>query len=251
MANCLGGTTATLQVVNTDCGCVSIQSISQSQNGLTFTITLDNGQSITLTLPIAPAAAAIVPEFRASGTLLQYSVDGGTTWITIYDLALLMDGLLYNNYANADTSGTTYQTLDTYTLPAAKLATNGDELLIEAVFTTDSWTSSAQYVRIQFGGNTLNTPLNIGFMASNINKIQYSVRLTRISNTQVEYQLNVRQFALGIGGSIMATNYMQDIKTISSLNLTTTTYAINADAKSVVTGDITSESLFVQLVKKQ
>lgn len=102
--NCLGGTGATLQVVNTDCGCVSISSISQAQNGLTFTITLDNGQSITLTLPTAPPADAIVPEFRASGTLLQYSVDGGTTWTTIYDLADA-DGvtILYNEFSGAVT----------------------------------------------------------------------------------------------------------------------------------------------------
>lgn len=249
--NCTGGQTASLQVQNLDCSCVSISSITWNQAGTQFTITLNNGQSITSPVLTGPAGTPIVPEFRASGTMLQYSVDGGTTWIDLYDLAALMDGILYNNYANASTSGTTWQTLDTYTLPAATLATDGDELLIEATFTTSSWTSSAQLARVQFGGNTLNTPLNAGFYASNVDKIVFSLRLSRISNTQVAYQLTISFVGATIGGGSVINEYKQAKQTISALNLTTTNYAINADGKSVVSGDVTSESLVVQLVNKK
>lgn len=249
--NCTGGTIPSLQVINGDCSCVSIQSITWNNAGNQFTITLTNGQSITSPVLEGAEGATPVIAFRVSGTILQYNVDGGA-WISLFDLASLTESNVLNNtYPNASTAGTAWETLGTYQLPAAKLASDGSEITIRTVFTTNAATPApTQLVRQTFNGSALNTPLNIGFYAKNITKIIIETRLSRVSNTSVKYEQEVQYCVTSIGGESVAQNYVQSLQTIAGLNLTTTAYDIDADANSDVAGDITLESFETIYYKK-
>lgn len=249
--NCIGGTIPSLQVQNTDCTCVSIQSITWNQAGNRFTITLNNGQSITSPILTGPAGSQPTIEFRVSGSILQYSVDGGS-WINLYDLAQNAGSyILANDFPNASTGGTTWEALNTYQIAAGQLSTNGSQLTITSVFTTNaSVPAPTQLVRQTFNGSALNTPLNIGFYANNITKIIVETRIVRITNTSIKYVQSVIFCVGGLGGTVVFRTFIQDVQAISGLNLTTTAYDITSEGNSDVIGDITLESFNITYFKQ-
>ena len=159
--------------------------------------------------------------------------------------------VLYNQYPNASTAGIIWETLETYQLPAAQMSANEDEIKIRTVFTTNAAEPAAtQLVRQTFNGSALNTPLNIGFYATNITKIIIETRFSRVSNTSAKYEQDVIFCTTGIGGNNIASWYKQSLATVGALNFTTTAYDITADANSDVAGDITLESMEIIYYKK-
>lgn len=199
----------------------------------------------------------------ATGDL--YEKTGASTWTFLMSIigptgatgaagaagAAGADGVavLYNEFpAQATTVNGSWETLETYTVPAAQLDSNGSDLVILATFTTPSWTSATQNTRITFNGNTLVGAGTFGgFYASNIFKLVYTIRITRTSNTTANVQLTLTYVSTTGLALAQAT---QALSSLAGLNFTTTTYDIDADAYSAVNGDIVLENLEVIYYKK-
>lgn len=156
--------------------------------------------------------------------------------------------VLYNNYSETSTSSNgSWETLDTYQIGAASMVSDGDMLEIEAMFTTSSWTSNTQNTRVTFNGNTL-VPITIygGFSSSNIDKLCYIIKLTRITYNTAKYQLFLTRVS---NGEVMTQIAISNIETIAGLNFTTTAYDIDVDGYSAVNGDITNQ--FLRVIKNK
>jgi len=191
----------------------------------------------------------------ASTWTFQVNLKGatGSTGSTGAPGAAGADGVavLENSYPNASTAGTAWETLGTYQLPAAKLASDGSEITIRTVFTTNAATPApTQLVRQTFNGSALNTPLNIGFVSDQTTKIIIETRFSRVSNTSAKYEQDVYFCATSFGGNNVTSVFKQSLTTIAGLNFTTTAYDIDADANSDVAGDITLESFEIIYYKK-
>lgn len=207
----------------------------------------------------------VTPQFQNTGTWIQVSYDEGDTWNNLFSLASVTgaagangtngtngaDGVavLYNEFpAQVTTTNSTWETLKTYTVPAAQLDSNGSDLEILATFTTSSWTTAAQNTRITFNGSTIISPsIYAGFYSRPITKVVISARITRTSNTTAKTQVSV-EFVTS--GYVVLQKLTQPILSLAGLNFTTTTYDIDADAYSAVNGDITLENLEVIYYKK-
>jgi hypothetical protein len=182
------------------------------------------------------------------------------SWVSIYDLSdILNNGSLTNQVPNLSTLGTSFESLianaagtarNPFEIVADTLSTNGDQLVVTSVFTTSSWTSATQLVRLTFNGNALNTPLNIGFSASNVARIEVSALLTRVNNTTISYQMTSKFFTTSIGGAALYNEYHQDLQTIAGLDLAATAYNIDAQGDSAVIGDITCKAFQIQYIPK-
>lgn len=244
--NCTGGQTATLQVINNDCSCVSISSITWNNAGTQFTITLDNGQSITSPVLTGPAGTPITPEFRVSGTYLQYSVDSGATWTNLYDLSLIESaGVLENLISNSATAGTAWETLKSYTLTAGTLSADKDILHIRARVKSNG-TIQGQECRVQFNGSTLAS----AEFSDSTDFVFFDIYLSRISQTTAKYegQLQVGQGFLSV--TILTGIFTLPVTSIAGLDFDANNYAITIQGDSVVVGDVICEELQVIYVKK-
>lgn len=149
--------------------------------------------------------------------------------------------------AASTTTASAWETLDTYTLPAAKLSSDGSEIVISATYTTGSWTSATQNTRITFNGNSLVLGGYAGFYATNIFKVTYSLKITRTSNTTANYMLTLTYSSPS--GAVLNSN-VAAIGGLAGLNFTTTAYDIDADAYSAVIGDITLAAFKTVYYKK-
>ena len=155
---------------------------------------------------------------------------------------LLSNQLLYNNFADQDTTtALAWETLDSYQIPAATLTTNGDEVVFSATLTTSSWTSEEQLTRILFNGSAfsaLGIPQSFTFV--NIQKIVYTGRIVRTSNTTANVVLNIKSYT---DNYAWISEYQFPLLQLATLNFTTTAYTLAVQGYSAVIGDITSESL--------
>jgi len=210
-------------------------------------------------------ADGVTPEFRVNGGFIQVSYNSGSTWTNLLSLASITgatgaagadgaDGvaILYNganNVTNAATTGS-FVTLDTYTLPANTLTTAGDEIRVHAVFFLGSQAATGtNLVRVQFGSNSVFTKA-IDFFP-NIYSIEVNTRIWRVSNTVVNYETEVIYYTIiDSVTSSQSVKYRQTINNFAGLNLTTTAYAVNAQANSGQADNIGSEALEVTFYKK-
>lgn len=155
--------------------------------------------------------------------------------------------VLHNDISNSATTGTSLQTLKTYTIPANQLTTDGDYLIVRARFSTSTATtiSSTKAVGIYFNGSAV---ISGTFTASNIDVFEYEVWINRFSNTVVKIKASsAAAYAIL---PIVAGSTLGGFATTAGLNLTTTTYDITAKANSDVIGDLTCENLTVTYFKK-
>lgn len=244
--NCTGGQISTLQVNNTDCECVSISQISVNPAGTQVTITLTNGQSLTFTIPTGPAGETITPEFRVSGTYLQYSIDEGANWINLYDFTELQSGLvLENSISNSATAGTTWETLKTYTIPAGKLSSDKDYVHIRARFKS-SGTIQAQECRLQFNGSTLAS----GNFSATTSLLMFDIVLSRITQTTAKYDGQVQVAQPFFAVSVVTSSFIFPITSIAGLDWDANSYTITAQGDSVVIGDVVCEELQITYYNK-
>lgn len=160
--------------------------------------------------------------------------------------------VLYNSATNANNGSTTssFVTLDTYTLPANSLTTNGDQIKIHGVFSLGFQAATGtNLARITFNGNDVfSVPLD--FFPNDFTA-EIDVRLWRTSNTTVDYEVHVSKYTI-IGGTVQGidTIYKQTVSNFAGLNLTTTGYAINAQVNSGQASNISIEALEVTFYKK-
>jgi len=162
--------------------------------------------------------------------------------------------VLQNQFPNLSTLSTNFESLLVgrvpYDLPANKLMANGDELLLFAQFSSANPAASySQAVKLSFAGTDLLGAFDLAsFYSLNVGLIKLYARIVRTSNTTVNYQLTIQYFGDTNTPSITRTMLQQtqtDITGLGTLNLTTTSYEIDALAKSVVIGDITCEAFEV------
>jgi hypothetical protein len=211
----------------------------------------------------------VTPEFQNTGTWIQVSYDSGSTWNNLFSLASVTgaagaagtngtdgaDGVavLENVYPAAVTTGTAWETLETYQLPAAQMSANGDMINIKARLKAVGTIQNQEW-RIQFDGNTV----AFGFFNDGIAMATADIWLSRTSNTEAKYDVlqtgNINFLGLfymvSVGGGYGAI-VNSVLTTLAGLNFTTTAYDITVDGNSVVAGDVMCEKLQVIYYKKQ
>lgn len=253
--NCIGGTVASLQVVNTDCSCISISSITWNSQGTQFTITLNNGQSITSPVIQGAEGATPVIAFRVSGTMLQYNVDGGA-WNNLIDLDTLVQGknTISNNLEDSGTTTSSWETLGTastdYTNSSKNLSVDGDSLVISGRFVSEARGNT----RVRLNGSDVLGVLNHGFYATNINAIEYNIEINRLDSTHVVCVTKVVNYQdTGLNYAVIGSNanasYKQTIVVpdLASNNLTITA---EADALAATADEIVLEYFSNKIYKK-
>lgn len=214
----------------------------------------------------------VTPEFQNTGTWIQVSYDNGSTWVNLFSLASVTGAtgatgatgiagangvaVLTNTFPDEDTQTTNWEALGTYNLLKTTLGANEDTVKVKAVFTTASPRSTySQAVRLSFGGTDLIGAFDYpSFFASNIYKIVVELDFTRVSNVLGSYY--IRSTFYGAVGAPSSTRLVVrsseiDLRSLGSLNFTTTDYAIEAEANSDVIGDITLENFEIIYYKKQ
>ena len=207
----------------------------------------------------------VTPQFQNTGTWIQVSYDSGTSWTNLFSLASVTgasgaagtngtDGangvaVLYNDITDSVTSGTSLEILKKYTLPAAKLSTDGSYLIVRAEFTTTTGNknpTSDKSVNIYFNNTNL-IGINAILLAFNgqYNKLFLDLKISRFSPTQLKVEMFTRAGALFnvIGGSSIAYPSHFGIFAAGGLSLSTTAYDITAVADSYQAHDITCNLL--------
>lgn len=253
LTNCTGGEITSLQVNNTDCSCVSISRITWNSAGTQFTIVLSNGQSLTSPVLTGATGSAPTVVFRVLGTELQYSVNGAA-YISIYDFdSSPSTFVLYNPQVTHNTTGTALETLDSYTLPAGTLASDGSYIKVRAEFiaNTANVYGSTKSVGLYFGGNNI-TNTSYQLFVNNCNKLILEATINRFSYTVVKNELDVIAGVYSGGFMYLLPNGVLNYfgGSMTSLNLTTTAYVIAAKADGIAVGDITLQNFCVTIFKK-
>ena len=243
--NCLGGQISTLQVQNLDCTCISISSITWNAAGTQFTITLSNGQSITSPVLTGATGPAPTISFRVSGTTLQYSVNGGTSWTSLIDLTTLVDGknIITNELEDAGTSSSSWETLGTtqtdYTNSSKNLSADGDMLKITGRFISSVADGNT---RLRLNGSSLLGGVNYGFV-NGIAAIEYEITIGRIDATNIScitkvyrYMPYGSSYLISSNGIFIAPKQDIVVPTLASNNLTITAEsdAVTSTANEIV-----------------
>ena len=155
--------------------------------------------------------------------------------------------VLHNDISDSATTGTSLETLKTYTLPADTLDTDGSYIKIIARFSTSTATTyaSTKAVSLVFNGTTI---ANNTFIFDNVDTFEQEVIISRYSNTSGRTKFYITNSNSTIFKVIGAS--ASEWSTLGGLNFTTTAYDIQAKGNSDVTGDITCESLIILKYEK-
>lgn len=154
--------------------------------------------------------------------------------------------ILYDDHTPQSTTGTgVYQTLKTYTIPAATLGTDGDQVIITTRFSVTA-TNNIKGQQIVLGGNTL-INFAIGMISESFVAIESVVN--RINSTTVA-ALNTFKIYNAIGNQV-GVDYVTYNPSVPVADLASSTTAVSAQADSVtVIGDITCNFLTVEFKHK-
>ncbi len=143
--------------------------------------------------------------------------------------------LLVNDLSTTTTTGTTTETLKTYTAPANTFSANGDMLVLEFQFNGANTGTDASAGWLNIGGNAI--PMYLLFPSSNIG-YKYIVRLTRVSSTALAIEKESTPLvSLGFEGQARVQRLSQGTLTFSN------TMVLSLTAEDDNAGD-TSVSLF-------
>lgn len=153
--------------------------------------------------------------------------------------------ILNNNIGDSATTGTTWQSLKSYTIPANTIVTTGDVVEIKARFKA-SGTIQGQQWRIQVGGSTLAS----GSFNNTTDFADVVVTFSRNSSNSAKYyaQIQVAQSAFSL--HFVTGSLITQIQSYGGLNYGAT-LAVSADGLSIVTGDVICEELLVTYLHKQ
>ncbi len=189
-----------------------------------------------------------------------YKKTGATTWTFLFSTlgatgatgATGANGvsILANQYPDLATLGVAFESLLVgrvpYSLPANTLNTNLDEITIYgSLIGTEN--DDTKLVRIMFNGSSLILAPQVVGMFSNLTRIEFNARLTRVTNTTAKYTLQSTYYTSNgaIGGYTSTAVITQGEKALAGLNFTTDAYDIDIQGDSVVIGDITCKAFEV------
>ena len=156
--------------------------------------------------------------------------------------------VLHNDISTSTTTGTSLETLKSYTLPANTLDTDGSYIKIYVRFntTTSNPTTSTKRVYIYFNGSFIT--LSLFNSIDNLTTVEHEVIISRYSNTSGRSKYRVEgsdNSSYKIYGAISS-----PFSTLGGLNFTTTAYDIEVKADSDVIGDLNCENLTIVKYKK-
>lgn len=250
-----------------DCGCTDGPSPVIPTSVINGTDGTDGATILTGSGAPSGGAGSVGDLYINTANGYLYKKTGGSSWTYLFTIvgatgATGSNGqagasVLTNQYPGLATQGTGWESLAVgrapYEMAANQLSTNGDELHIKAVFTLPADPTSTQHVRITFNGNDTSnnlcifTPGAVGLRRGEIN-----LRLTRISNTEVNYTM------YWFTNELTATNtyakpplkeIIYGVITMSGLVLDTNTVEIDCQANSFTAGDIVSQAFEITLFK--
>lgn len=148
----------------------------------------------------------------------------------------------HNDVSNSATTGTTLQTLKTYSVVANTFNTNGDILHIHTRFKSSGTVAGQTYRVTAFG-----VVIASGSFIGNQTRVIVDIYVSRLSNTTGSFEGTIlRTDSFGNGQGI----FNQPPQSIAGKNFTTTAYDINSEGDSVVTGDVICEELQVIYLHK-
>jgi len=168
-----------------------------------------------------------------SGMTVTTTSSGGV----IVDYKPRLTNLLYSNYTDVATTGTTVQTLKTYTLPAKALFAQGSRLKVKALFQVFQNTSS-KIVEISVNSTTVFGTANANQTAMLYVYLEYE--LYRQNATSLRVYANKVATIDPFGQEITCVNNFPTTGFITVNNLDTLTNTINVEADGSSSGDITN-----------
>jgi hypothetical protein len=168
-----------------------------------------------------------------SGITVTTTSSGGV----IVDYKPRLTNLLYSNYTDVATTGTTVQTLKTYTLPAKALFAQGSRLKVKALFQVFQNTNS-KIVEISVNSTTVFGTVNANQEAMLYVYLEYE--LYRQNATSLRVYANKVATIDAFGQEITCVNNFPTTGFITVNNLDTLTNTINVEADGSSSGDITN-----------
>ncbi len=208
-----------------------------------------------------------------TGIVDLYQKTGASTWTFLTSMlgaagaagAAGANGvaILANQYPALSTLGTSYESLisnaagtarTAWVLPANQLAANLDEITIYGSLITNApSTTPLRPTRVLFNGSTVNGGLAEWSLGNTIAKIDYHVRITRLTSATAKYEFTVKKYVaggLGSSGYMLDTEFTQTIVSLAGLDFVNNTYDIDVQGDSSTIGDITCVAFEVVYYKK-
>jgi hypothetical protein len=264
--------------IDPDCDCGCDEGVSQALvptsiiNGIDGT----DGNQIYNGSGVPSGALGVITDYYIhinTGIVDLYQKTGASTWTFLTSMlgaagaagAAGANGvaILANQYPALSTLGTSYESLisnaagtarTAWVLPANQLAANLDEITIYGSLITNApSTTPLRPTRVLFNGNTVNGGLAEWSLGNGIAKIDYYVRVTRLTSTTARYEFTVKKYTaggLGSSGYILDTEFSQTIVSLAGLDFVNNTYDIDVQGDSSTIGDITCVAFEVVYYKK-
>lgn len=198
----------------------------------------------------------------ASGTApsITYTVTGATNTAgagigitttsgggVIVDYKYRLTNLLYSNYTDVATTGTSLQTLKTYTLPAQTLSTQGARLKVKALFQVFQNTSSKE-VSITVNSTTVFATVNANLQSMLYVYLEYELYCQ--NSTSLRVYVNKVATIDAFGQEVTCINNFPTVGFITVNNLNTLTNTINVEANGSSSGDITNLDFSIEYLGK-
>lgn len=239
---CIGGSIANLQVNNDDCDCVGIVSIVNNQpTQNSFTITLSNGQSLTLPLVNGATGPA-----GATGPTGPSGVDGETVLNNTYP------------YISPASVGSLVQ-IGEYIFVENQFSTDQDEATIHLGFTytpiADGVCGFQLYLNdslmVVSGFSTLTTfQFN-----SNVAAADVDIRISRVDNSTLNFTFEVTPKSSFVNSQPVHANKVlaridQEIVSVTGLDLAASNTIFDIKAQSAGANDIVLTEFEIIFKKK-
>lgn len=150
----------------------------------------------------------------------------------------------YSDISDTATTGDTEEDLKSYTLPADTLDTNGDKIVVEAVFELGTNTRE-KTVKMYFGGDEIASYFTNVYLTSDTNKVKIRATIHRISaSSQIA---DVEIYHYGSPSNVIAPKISSLSKALGS----TQVVKITGDNEASASGDVTAKLFTVDVFKKE
>lgn len=179
---------------------------------------------------------------EGSGINISYTTSGGI----VVDTLISLQNLLYSDFNDVATTGTTLEVLKTYTLAAGKLPVDGSRLKVKALFQVTNDTSSKTVaVRV----NSTNIFSNLNANQEAITFVSFEYELYREDSTTLKVMVN-KVAALNSAGGVLYSFNNYPTTNITCNDLDAANNTINITGDSTATGDITNKDFSIEYLGK-
>lgn len=155
-------------------------------------------------------------------------------------------GLIYSEQTPVASSSGALQDLMSYTMPANTLSVDGDELIIRAYFLCADTGTLGTPLEMYVDFGAVQTSYLNGLPS--VRKIQFEIRIERLSATSVKYQLD--RNAMAFLGLIAGGSMIDAPAVVVVPDLTANAVIIKTECNGLIAADITCNYLTVELNPK-